>query len=498
MSFELKQQLRMSQQLVMTPQLQLAIKLLQLSHLELETLIQAELEKNPLLEETSTSTAAEDRLDSKDELSSIERYVEEVDSDGGGAPAAGREETRGEGSAEIDWESYLDSYLLSPSSPSNRGLAEDLPPFEHSLTRTPTLFEHLVSQVRFLDLDEEERAVALLILGNLDDEGYFRNEGAEGDPLIPVAFEAGVSFRVASRVLSLLQTLDPLGVCARDLEECLLIQARAAGEDGTLVGAIIRRHLPNLESKNLKAICDDLQADREVVIEAIRIIESFEPRPARHFFSEEPRYITPDVYIHKVGGEYVVQVNDDGLSKLRISNHYRDALRSGTASENGSKGFIQDKLRSAVWLIRSIHQRQRTIQKVTESIIKFQREFFDKGVAHLRPMILRDVADDIGMHESTVSRVTTNKYVHTPQGIFELKYFFNSAIATTGGDEIASEAVKEEIKKVVATENPKAPFSDQKIADLLKDRNIEIARRTVAKYRELLGILPSSKRKSLY
>src|SRR5690606_7959100 len=298
----------------------------------------------------------------------------------------------------------------------------------------------------FLDLSEEEKRVAQLILGNLDDQGYFRLEGVEGDPIIPIAYEAGVSFQVAARVLAKLQTLDPPGVCARDLEECLLIQARVAGEEDTLVGRIIRCHLRDLEAKNLKAICEGVGASKEEVTEAIRIIESFDPKPARHFATEEPRYITPDVYVYKVGDDYVVQVNDDGRSKLRISNRYREALRDAQ-----SKGFIQDKLRSALWLIRSIHQRQRTIQKVTESIVKFQREFFDKGVAYLKPMILKDVADDIGMHESTVSRVTTNKYVHTPQGIFELKYFFNSAISTTGGDEIASEAVKEEIRKLVAS-----------------------------------------------
>lgn len=493
MSFELKQQLRMSQQLVMTPQLQLAIKLLQLSHLELETLIRSELEQNPMLEETTTSTADQDRIEAKEELTSIERFVGEVDSQAEPPNEVQAGALENEVRNEIDWESYLDNYLLSPSTPSNRGLSEELPGPEATLTRTPTLFEHLMGQVGFLDLSDEEKRAALLILGNLDDQGYFRIEGVEGDPIIPIAYEAGVSFQAAARALSKLQTLDPIGVCARDLEECLLIQARAAGEEDTLVGEIIRRHLPDLEAKNLKAVCEGVGASREQVIEAIRVIEGFDPKPARHFATEEPRYITPDVYIHKVGGEYVVQVNDDGLSKLRISNRYREALRDA-----GSKGFIQDKLRSAVWLIRSIHQRQRTIHKVTESIIKFQREFLDKGVAYLKPMILKDVADDIGMHESTVSRVTTNKYVHTPQGIFELKYFFNSAISKTGGDEIASEAVKEEIRKLVASEDARAPYSDQKIADLLREKNIEIARRTVAKYREVMGILPSSKRKRLY
>jgi RNA polymerase sigma-54 factor len=226
------------------------------------------------------------------------------------------------------------------------------------------------------------------------------------------------------------------------------------------------------------------------------VISSFDPKPGRAHTSEEAQYITPDVYVYKVGDRYVTVLNDDGLSKLRISGMYRQALKSGQAG--AAKDYIQDKLRSAVWLIRSIHQRQRTISKVTESIVKFQRDFLDKGIAHLKPLILRDVAEDIGMHESTVSRVTTNKYVHTPQGIYELKFFFNSAIARTGGDEIASEAVKSHLKQIVSAEDPKHPHSDQKIVELLKGQGIEIARRTVAKYREVLGILPSSKRKKYF
>lgn len=506
MSFELKQHLKMSQQLVMTPQLQQAIKLLQLSRLELETLIRDEIEQNPLLEEP-TSTVAEDRAESAQELTSIERFVEQEGAAPEGDPNRSEEVKGTDGQNEIDWNDYLNSYQLSPTTPSNKNLSDDLPPFEANLTRGTSLVEHLAEQVRLLPLSDDEKKVAALIVGNLDDDGYFRLEGTEGDPLIQVAAEAGVGVAAAAGALAKLQRLDPLGVCARDLQECLLIQARAWGEEGTLVGAIIRRHLKHLESRNRAALMKDLAkewtGDKEEfeaeVIEALKTIAEMEPKPARHFASEDPQYITPDVYVHKVGDEYVVVVNDDGLSKLRISNHYRDALRTGDAKANGSKEFIQEKLRSAMWLIRSIHQRQRTIHKVTESIVKFQRDFLDHGVAHLKPLILKDVAEDIEMHESTVSRVTTNKYVHTPQGIFELKYFFNSSIAKTGGDEVASEAVKAAIKRLVASEgSAKAPYSDQKLVELLRGEKIEIARRTVAKYREELGILPSSKRRRLY
>jgi len=337
----------------------------------------------------------------------------------------------------------------------------------------------------------------MLILSNLDDDGYFKAEGFEGDPLIKVAQEANVTVTLAEQVLKRIQHFDPLGVASRDLQECMLVQARQLGAEEGIIGAIIKRHMKLLESKNLPAIARELKVPLELVIAAMKIISAMEPKPGRAYSGEEPQYITPDVYVYKVGDKYMTVLNDDGLSKLRISATYRNALKAGMAGGK-AKDFIQDKLRSAVWLIRSIHQRQRTIYKVTESIVKFQREFFDKGIAQLKPLILRDVAEDIGMHESTVSRVTTNKYVHTPQGIYELKFFFNSSIARTGGDEIASEAVKNHIKQIVTAEDNKNPYSDQRIVELLHAQGIEIARRTVAKYREVLGILPSSKRKSYY
>jgi RNA polymerase sigma-54 factor len=261
---------------------------------------------------------------------------------------------------------------------------------------------------------------------------------------------------------------------------------------------MLKRYMKLLESKNLPAIARDLKVPLEDVVAATRLLSKLDPKPGRNFSGDDAQYITPDVSVVKLGEEYTVILNDDGLSKLRISDAYRQALKGGQLKPGVTKEFVQDKLRSAMWLIRSIHQRQRTIYKVTESIVKFQRDFLDKGIAYLRPLILRDVAEDIGMHESTVSRVTTNKYVHTPQGIFELKYFFNSSIARTGGDDIASEAVKNHIKQLVGTEDPKNPYSDQKIVELLKSQGIEIARRTVAKYREVLGVLPSSKRKKYF
>jgi RNA polymerase sigma-54 factor len=500
MSLELKQSLKMSQQLVMTPQLQQAIKLLQLSRMELVELVRSEMVENPILEEKDSEE--EERADG---ASPTEARMEEA------APplkeAEKQEEVKGEeGANQIDWDEYLDHYQLQGhTAPSNRGLMdEDMPGYEATLTKKTDLVDHLVWQLRLSHFTPEEEQVAMLIIGNLDNDGYFRmpqvegeaEDGAVRDPLVRVAFESGRGVEFCENVLKKVQTLDPLGVAARDLRECLLIQVRVLNADTPEIVAIIERHLKHLESKNYQAIARDLKVSLDEVVRAVKVISRLDPKPGRAYAGEEAQYITPDVYVHKVGDKYVTVLNDDGLSKLRISGTYRQALKSGQAGE--AKEYIQDKLRSAVWLIRSIHQRQRTIHKVTESIVKFQKDFLDKGIAHLKPLILRDVAEDIGMHESTVSRVTTNKYVHTPQGIYELKFFFNSAINRTGGDEIASEAVKNHIRQIVAAEDPKHPHSDQKIVELLKAQHIEIARRTVAKYREVLGILPSSKRKKYF
>lgn len=501
MALELKQHLKMTQQLVMTPQLQQAIKLLQLSRMELVDLVRTEMTENPLLE--GADEADEEPVQdgaSPAEAADIEAKPEAKE-------AEKAQEVKGEeGANEIDWDQYLEHYQLQGhTAPSNRGLAdEDLPGFEATLTKKTDLFEHLAWQLRLSNLTLDEERVALLVIGNLDEDGYFRmplvegepEEAATRDPLVRVAFEAAVGVELAEGVLRRVQALDPIGIAARDLRECLLLQVRHLNADTPEIVAIIERHLKHLESKNYGAIAKDLKIPIEEVVKAVKVISRLEPKPGRAFSGEEPQYITPDVYIHKMGDRYVTVLNDDGLSKLRISGMYRAALKNGQAGE--AKEYIQEKLRSAVWLIRSIHQRQRTIYKVTESIVKFQRDFLDRGIAYLKPLILRDVAEDIGMHESTVSRVTTNKYVHTPQGIYELKFFFNSAINKTGGDEIASEAVKNHIKQIVAAEDAKHPHSDQKIVEVLRGQGIEIARRTVAKYREVLGILPSSKRKKYF
>ncbi len=298
-------------------------------------------------------------------------------------------------------------------------------------------------------------------------------------------------------VLKKMQSLDPLGVCARDLKECLLIQAKHLGLEGSLELHVINNHFKHLENKNYKAIAQALGVSLEDVLCAVEVISSLEPKPGRQFSNEDPQYISPDIFIYKIGDEFVILLNEDGMPKLRVSSFYKEALNKGEAFPSHTRDYIQSKLRSAVWLIRSIHQRQRTIYRVVKSIVRFQRDFLERGISHLRPMVLRDVAEDIGMHESTVSRVTTNKYVHTPQGIFELKFFFNSSISRLDGDTVASASVKEKIRRIIQSEDPAKPYSDRKMVEILKASNINVARRTVAKYREMLGVLPSSKRKKI-
>ncbi len=458
MALELKQQLRQGQHLVMTPQLQQAVKMLQMNTIELVELIDQELQENPLLE--------------------IEEQAPEPE-------AKERDEIDAEAFA-----NYLDSGVERTLTNFNN-YRNEMPSYESTVARDDSLHEHLEWQVRMLELTDEERAVALFIIGSLDDSGYLQGDSGEA------AAEAGGSPEVYERVLKRVQGLDPIGVGARDLKECLLIQAGHRYGEHALPVRIIKECMHELETRNYVRIAKRLGVEEEVANEAIRKVLALEPKPGRRFSTEETAYITPDIYIHKVDGDYVITLNDSGMPRLRINQLYRSAARQKNLPAD-AKEFIQNKLSAATGLIKSIDQRQRTIYRVTESIFRFQREFLEKGVEYLRPLVLRDVAEDVGLHEGTVGRVTTNKYVHTPRGIFELKYFFNPGIQRQdGGADMASEAVKAEIRRLVQSEDPQKPLSDQTLVELLKKANINIARRTVTKYREVMGILPSNKRKQL-
>ncbi len=361
---------------------------------------------------------------------------------------------------------------------------------EGTLTRRETLTEHLEWQLQLSEFSEVERGAATWIIGNLDEHGYLRADLEE------IARRSGVALETVESALAKIQLFDPPGVAARDLRECLLLQIEALKIEEPLVRVLVADHLEALQKRDFRGISRALSIPIEDVAVAARLVGRLEPRPGRPFGGDDPVYIIPDIHVYKIGDDLHVVLNEDGLPKLRINALYRDVLaRGGVGVAKDTRDYVQDKVRSAMWLIKSIHQRQRTIYKVMTSIIKHQREFFERGVQYLKPLNLRDVAEDIGMHESTVSRVTTNKYANTPQGIFELKFFFNSSINRVEGDAIASESVKEKIRRIIAAEDPRRPLSDQRIAEMLRSANIDIARRTVTKYREAMNLLSSTKRR---
>jgi RNA polymerase sigma-54 factor len=477
MALELRQSLKLTQQLVMTPQLQQAIKLLQLSRLELLENIHQELETNPLLEEASGEVYEDGEPSAEDSGEPAgEATFQEVEI---------IEKTR----EDFDWESYLDEYSASTPVLAERDPSQETPAYDLHLTRKASLYDHLAWQLRLSAMDLREREIGDLILGNLNKDGYL------DATLEEIAQMGGASIEEVEKVLAKIQRFDPLGIAARDPRECLLIQAQSLELQDDLVVRIIRDHLQYLENKNYQGLVRVLKRSPEEIQDAINVILNLDPRPGRIFSEEDVQYISPDIYVYKVDDDFVISLNEDGMPKLRVSSYYKEALANGSELTAGAKEYIHTKLRSAAWLIKSIHQRQRTIYKVTQSIINIQRDFFERGVAYLRPMVLRDIAEDVGMHESTISRVTTNKYVHTPQGIFELKYFFNNSISSFIGEPVASESVKERIKQIIGAENPANPYSDNEIVAMLKKENIDIARRTVAKYREMLRILSSNKRR---
>lgn len=504
---EIKQQLRLSQQLVMTPQLQQAIRLLQLSRLELVDEVRKELDNNPVLSEEEPQQARPQEAKAvkveganyqQGELPSRER----PDHDRRGMDKDARETEKAQ--REVDWEKFLENRTLQQTSPVQRGGFEELPPIEQNLTKPSNLRDHLLWQLQMSDFTDVERRFAELVIGNLDEKGYLdllgieRPDGSRTPDLTiaDLAEEAGLHPDDAPLVLEMLQNFDPLGVASRDLRECLFVQAKAYGYDEVEM-EIITHHLHHLEKHNYQAIAREMKIPIEEVYEAAREIQKLESRPARNFSDDDERTIgiTPDVYVLRDGDQFVVMDNDRGIQRLFIN----ESLTKKLMKDPAAKDFVGEKLRNAQWLIRAIEQRRKTIIRVAECIVEKQRDFFEKGVAHLRPMILRDVAEAVGMHESTISRVTTNKYMHTPQGLFELKYFFNSSIRRVANEDIASESVKQAIKGIIEGEDKSSPLSDQAIVELLaKNEGIKIARRTVAKYREMLGILASSKRRRLF
>ncbi|MBI5681761.1 MAG: RNA polymerase factor sigma-54 [Deltaproteobacteria bacterium] len=473
MAADIRQDLRLSQQLVMTPQLQMAIKLLQLSRLELDEQLQKEMEQNPVLEDAAET----------------ETILEETP-----AVSLTPPNEKSDKKNDIDWQSYLEDYHNTDRM-DRRHIRndEDELPFGSTLAEKPTLTNHLLWQLHLSLFTPDEVRIGTFIIGNIDDDGYLQVTNLE-----EIANELGVSKDDVESVLKRVQEFDPVGIGARDVRECLLIQARLLPKRDKVVENIINNCFCLLGKRDYKGIAKALDIPIFKVVNAVRIISHMEPRPGRAVCADESCVIMPDIYIQKIGDDYVVSLNEDGMPRLKISPYYREMLANGGTASEGVKSYIKERLCSAVWLIKSIQQRQRTIHRVAESIVKFQREFLDKGIDYLKPLVLRDVAHDIGMHESTVSRVTTNKYAHTPHGILELKYFFSSGIKKEDGSDIASEGIKERIKKLIGGEDPKKPLSDQKIVRYLRTGGIDIARRTVAKYREAIKIPSSSERRQRF
>lgn len=479
MAFEAKLSLRQMQKMVMTPMLQQAINLLQLSRMELLQAVRQEVEENPVLEEMIEET------EELDDLSELKSVAEE--------PTA---ERNGEGqAAEIDWESYLQD--ASDYRPSIQYESVDRFDSESLLTRRGSLQDHLLFQLNLTAKDPELLFWGALIVGDLDDNGYLRHSVWE-------LFASGYRWRAdinkesVGAALRLIQGFDPAGVGARDLQECLLIQLRTRPEGHAVAEAIISSHLHDVEHHRFGKIAAALGVSLREVQEAMTLLASLEPKPGKNYSSEEPQYITPDVYILKIDGRVVVALNEDGLPRLRVSGYYRQILSKQALVSREARGYVEEKMRSALWFIRSIEQRKRTLIKVAESLVKYQRDFFEYGISHLKPLTLREVADDISMHESTVSRVTTNKYVQTPQGLFGLKYFFHCGVPSTGGEAVSSRRVKDIVRQYLTKEDSRKPLSDQKIVELLaRAHGVEIARRTVAKYRGQLKIPSSNQRRDV-
>jgi RNA polymerase sigma-54 factor len=512
--------------LVMTPRLQQALKLLQMPSLELSQHIEQELLTNPLLEvEEETSEAA------SESASANEPPAETQDE------ASSPDETEFKAEEDINWSDYFDDGFEYADGA--RAEREDTEFFERTPVGRTSLLDDLTEQLHLLDLDDETARIAEYLLGCLDDNGFLVV------PAEDVAAELGASLESVEAALVRIQELDPPGVGARNLPESLIIQLRLLGREDTLAARVVADHFEAFKQKQYQDIARALKVSPAEIQESAREIATLNPRPGRQLAVDDSPYVVPDLVIEKVDGVYVVSLAEGSVPRLRVSRKYREILQRGpakepaakepaaaeptakdappepvvnpeetlaeagerTAAENGAEPskqaatrneelkFVQDKLKSANWLIQTIEQRRRTMIKVMESIVEAQVSFFEKGPQALRPLTLQDVAEKIGMHESTVSRVTTNKYVQTPRGVLPLKYFFSSGLDTESGQSVSSKMAMERIKKLIEKEDKKKPLSDQKIAELLRKEGLIVARRTVAKYRERMGILSARYRK---
>ena len=464
---------RLSQRLILTPSLQQAIKLLPLTTLELAEVLDQEVMENPLLEEEpveETKTVEEIAQDETAERERPDDPLKEID-------------------IERFFEDYFDNGADRRTRPSE---VPEVAPIENTLTESPDLYDHLLWQLRMTEADEATLEIGEAIIQNLDEDGLLRVSLEDVAAMGPWPMEA------VEATLALVQALDPPGVAARSLTESLRIQLRVLGLENSPADVMVRDHMKQLQSHQYPEISRHMGLSADEVAHHLEIIRGLSPRPGAGYSAKRSDYVLPDVFVVKEGEEYKIVLNDDGLPKLRISPTYRRLLDHKEPGSEETRAYVKDKLRSALWLLKSVDQRQRTIYKVAESIVRHQRAFLDHGITHLRPLVLRDVASDIGMHESTVSRVVANKYMHTPRGVYEMRFFFHSGITSTMGEAISSVTIKDRIRKMIEDEDPSRPLSDSRIADVLGAEGLPLARRTVAKYREELRIAPSNLRKTVH
>ena len=475
MSISQRLQVKLVQKLILTPSLQQAIKLLPMTTLELSELLNQKMVENPMLEEVPT-----------EELQPVEASQEKPEEK---PPDKEKSDTWDD----QDYEYFFGDYLDDGYRPRTPTEVKELPPIENTLSTATSLSDHLLWQLSMQTDEPLMRDVGEAIVGNLDDDGQLVATVEELAAMGPWPVED------VERTLALVQTFDPIGVAARDLQECLMLQLRHLGMEGTPVEKIVTDHMRLLQNHQVPELARKMGISIDDLKQHIETIRHLDPKPGSRYNPSQSQYVIPDVYVVKAEEEYVVLLNEDGLPQLRISPVYRRLMDKSVAENTDeTRAYVKDKFRSALWLIKSVEQRQKTIHKVATSIINFQRDFLDHGIEYLRPLVLRDVADDIGMHESTVSRVVTNKYMHTPQGVFEMKYFFHSGIASSFGGAVSSVTIKQRIRKIVEEEDSKRPLSDSKIVNILQREGLDLARRTIAKYREELRIPTSNQRRVLY
>jgi RNA polymerase sigma-54 factor len=475
MAISQKLHTKLVQKLILTPSLQQAIKLLPMSTLELSDLLNQEMVENPMLEEVPTEDLQPAEAAQQEQKPEAEQQVNKTDT-----------------WDDQDYEYFFGDYLDDGYRPKAPQEIKELPPIENTLSTSSSLSDHLLWQLSMQSDDPVTREIGTAIIGNLDDDGYLVASFDELAAMGPWSVED------VERALRTVQGFDPTGIAARDLQECLLLQLRHVGLESTPTEKIVMEHMKLLQNHQVPEIAKKLGLTIDDLKEHIEIIRNLDPKPGSRFNPTPSQYVIPDVYIVKVEDQYVAVLNEDGLPQMRISPVYRRLLDKSAENTDETRAYVKDKFRSALWLIKSVEQRQKTIHKVATSIINFQRDFLDHGIEHLRPLVLRDVANDIGMHESTVSRVVTNKYMHTPQGVFEMKYFFHSGISSSYGESVSSVTIKQRIRKIIENEDPRKPLSDSKIVSILQREGLELARRTIAKYREELKIPTSNQRKILY